>query len=1035
LSVGSTDDGSKAGTTVDQVSEFSNSASFLDLLAPGNVTYSSIPGNSFGNMSGTSMATPHVAGAWAVVKSKAPEATIDEVFAALRDSGKPITDYRNSITKPRIQVDAALNQIAGELNTPTNLQASLQGKNRIQLTWQDTNEQEEGYKITRWSGTEWIEIGSVGADVTTYTDDDNITCEREYFYQVYAFSSSKQSAPSESASVMTGNCAAPGDCNEDEQVDAADLSAIALEISQGTFDSIGCDANRDDIVNEADIDCTMHLIFGGTCSRSTSTMRSGLNVTEEPGHVETDDTATTHAAPVAARSRSALPTNTPDRSTDTLSFISYTVPIAQSDDPELPDDENETSPITSTSGMTLTGLAIEGPLWGATLTEYSFTAVVTPSNASRPITYTWTPQPGQGQGSEHVSYDWTTPGRKTIMVTATNGLTSTTGISDTTGTSGTIVVSATHTITITPDLYAVAPISTTIAGPVLGDPLQTYTFTTVITPNNLTRPITYTWQPEPLSGQGTVTATYSWNTPGPQTLAFTVSNRAGVVSTTHTITLSGQMDEVHINGPTSAMIGDAYAFSATVVPTPTLPITYTWDPEPLSGQGTNRTTYRWDKTGEETLYLSATNGFQTRQTSHTLTLYQQIEQVTIKGATLGSVLTDYTFVATVEPAAGTQPYTYTWSPEPLAGQGTKYATYRWTEATRQNITVEVANESGSVQAEHTITLSSLPPGPVLTIPNWRPAVANEQVEIPITFLSDGLSLSSVAFSVDYDEDLLLFNPYLADAVQFIAGNSNFAGYVDFDIVDRDGELDIVVTDKTAPLATLPNDIFIVSLKFQVRTPPAENTLAEVKISTNPSLSFGNTQGMSVGGSQVDGSVVIAAEPRPAIGLPPGIEVDGSARQVEVPVSLRSQGHTLTALGFQLDYDEDMLRFDATDSNNDGVPDAIKLPDSVQGEVVFDSTNTNGELLVTMREQSTPTSSPKNVGLAALPDDEIASITFDLLNADKEPDKMAVRLVAEQNTAFEETAGTTIDGAINGGAKAGTIITVGERHVYLPLISR
>ena len=222
---------------------------------------------------------------------------------------------------------------------------------------------------------------------------------------------------------MTGNCAAPGDCNEDELVDAADLSAIALEISQGTFDSVGCDANRDDIVNEADIDCTMRLIFGGTCSRSTSTMRFGLNVTEEPGRFETEDTATTHAAPVSARSRSAITTNYPDRSTDTLSFISYSIPIAQSDDPELPDDEDDTSPMTSTNGITLTGLAIEGPRWGATLTEYSFTAVVTPSNASRPITYTWTPQPKQGQGSEHVRYDWATPGRKTIMVTATNGLT------------------------------------------------------------------------------------------------------------------------------------------------------------------------------------------------------------------------------------------------------------------------------------------------------------------------------------------------------------------------------------------------------------------------------------------------------------------------------------------------------------------------------------------------------------------------------------------------------------------------------------
>ncbi|HYH87554.1 MAG TPA: S8 family serine peptidase, partial [Pyrinomonadaceae bacterium] len=61
ISVGSTNDGSGSGTT-DTVSSFSNSASFLSLLAPGSLIRSSIPGGSFSNFQGTSMATPHVAG-------------------------------------------------------------------------------------------------------------------------------------------------------------------------------------------------------------------------------------------------------------------------------------------------------------------------------------------------------------------------------------------------------------------------------------------------------------------------------------------------------------------------------------------------------------------------------------------------------------------------------------------------------------------------------------------------------------------------------------------------------------------------------------------------------------------------------------------------------------------------------------------------------------------------------------------------------------------------------------------------------------
>jgi subtilisin family serine protease len=106
VSVGSTQDGS-FGTTVDAVSSFSNSTSFLSLLAPGQVITSSASGGYLA-MQGTSMATPHVAGAWAVLKSAKPNATITQVLNALTGTGKPVTDTRNGITKPRIQLDRAV---------------------------------------------------------------------------------------------------------------------------------------------------------------------------------------------------------------------------------------------------------------------------------------------------------------------------------------------------------------------------------------------------------------------------------------------------------------------------------------------------------------------------------------------------------------------------------------------------------------------------------------------------------------------------------------------------------------------------------------------------------------------------------------------------------------------------------------------------------------------------------------------------------------------------------------------------------------
>lgn len=97
-----------ASTDADWVASFSNRASFLDLLAPGDNVTSSIPGGLFATWDGTSMAAPHVTGAWAVLKQAKPGATVDQVRSALTNTGVPIYDFWSGLTKPRIQIDAAL---------------------------------------------------------------------------------------------------------------------------------------------------------------------------------------------------------------------------------------------------------------------------------------------------------------------------------------------------------------------------------------------------------------------------------------------------------------------------------------------------------------------------------------------------------------------------------------------------------------------------------------------------------------------------------------------------------------------------------------------------------------------------------------------------------------------------------------------------------------------------------------------------------------------------------------------------------------
>ncbi|MCG2767823.1 MAG: S8 family serine peptidase [Anaerolineae bacterium] len=117
ISVGSTNDGSWFSKR-DAVSSFTNSAPFLTFLAPGRWIMSSVPGGRYATWEGTSQAAPHVAGAWAILRQKAPLASVSQVADALISIGVPVTDTRdgaNNRVKPRIQVDAALNVLNGKL--------------------------------------------------------------------------------------------------------------------------------------------------------------------------------------------------------------------------------------------------------------------------------------------------------------------------------------------------------------------------------------------------------------------------------------------------------------------------------------------------------------------------------------------------------------------------------------------------------------------------------------------------------------------------------------------------------------------------------------------------------------------------------------------------------------------------------------------------------------------------------------------------------------------------------------------------------
>ena len=110
ICVGST---TNDGTTV---STFSTRTSGLDLVAPGERIASTLPGGGYGYGSGTSMATPHVTGAIALLRSIRPSLTPDEAWASLTETARPLGAGGHNAESGYglVQVKAALDLVSGE---------------------------------------------------------------------------------------------------------------------------------------------------------------------------------------------------------------------------------------------------------------------------------------------------------------------------------------------------------------------------------------------------------------------------------------------------------------------------------------------------------------------------------------------------------------------------------------------------------------------------------------------------------------------------------------------------------------------------------------------------------------------------------------------------------------------------------------------------------------------------------------------------------------------------------------------------------
>lgn len=95
-----------------RIADFSSYGNSVDIAAPGEDIASTVSGG-YQQWNGTSMATPHVSGAVAVLKAARPDASVAEITDALYSTTAPIVSPQSApISRGRIDLGAATNKLA-----------------------------------------------------------------------------------------------------------------------------------------------------------------------------------------------------------------------------------------------------------------------------------------------------------------------------------------------------------------------------------------------------------------------------------------------------------------------------------------------------------------------------------------------------------------------------------------------------------------------------------------------------------------------------------------------------------------------------------------------------------------------------------------------------------------------------------------------------------------------------------------------------------------------------------------------------------
>ena len=230
----------------DNVIVYSNTASFLSLLAPANWATTTELGGGYHDTAygfgGTSAACPYAAGAAACLQNAArvltgSYLTPNQVKSTLVDTGDSITDGKSTITKPRVNLEAAVLRFVVPPSGLTGTTASTSG---INISWTDNSSNESGFKIERktGSGGTYEQTATVSAGVISYSDT-GLMESTAYYYRVRAYNSYFDSSYSSEANATTCPAAPSG-----LSATAASSSGIDISWTDNSSDESGFKIER-----------------------------------------------------------------------------------------------------------------------------------------------------------------------------------------------------------------------------------------------------------------------------------------------------------------------------------------------------------------------------------------------------------------------------------------------------------------------------------------------------------------------------------------------------------------------------------------------------------------------------------------------------------------------------------------------------------------------------------------------------------------------------------------------------------------------